>query len=292
MVALASCSLDHLGNIVSGGNAGNNSDNTSTFDEDVENPQGLEFFLKDDGTYAVGVGSAKYLSKIVIPTTYKGKAVTEIASFFADTDINRANSTIKEVVIPDTVTTIGEYAFYSCYSLTSVVIPDSVTSIGDYAFSHCSGLTSVVIPDSVTSIGDYVFSHCSGLTSVVIPDSVTSIGNGAFLSCYSLTSVVIPDSVTSIVYYAFSHCSSLTSVVIPDSVTSIGYYAFSHCSSLTSVVIPDSVTSIGDSAFYYCSSLTSIKYRGTREEWKAISKSFGWNSNIGNYTLTFNYDGE
>ena len=187
-----------------------------------------------------------------------------------------------DIEIPDTVTSIGNYAFNDCESLTSVVIPDSVTSIGSSAFGGCSSLTSVVIGDSVTSIGSSAFWDCYNLTNVEIPDSVTSIGSSAFYYCSSLTSVEIPDSVTSIGYEAFCYCSSLTSVEIGDSVTSIGYqtfygcsslasveigdsvtsigqYAFAHCSSLTSVVIPNSVTSIGYGAFEDCSSLTSVE---------------------------------
>ena len=160
--------------------------------------------------------------------------------------------------IPDSVTSIGSYAFSFCTSLTSVTIPDSVTSIGEWAFNYCRSLTSVTIPNSVTIIGDSAFSNCKSLTSVAIPDSVTSIGSYAFDHCTSLTSVTIPDSVTSIGGSAFRGCSSLTSVAIPNSVTIIGDDAFRGCSSLTSVTIPDSVTSIGDGAFASCTSLTGI----------------------------------
>ena len=163
-----------------------------------------------------------------------------------------------DVVIPNSVTVIGESAFSWCSSLTSVSIPNSVTSIGDEAFFYCSRLTSVSIPDSVTSIGTSAFSGCSRLTSVSIPDSVTSIGTSAFSGCSRLTSVTIPNSVTSIGESAFERCDSLTSVTIPNSVTSIGVSAFYGCSSLTGVTIPNSVTSIGGSAFSGCSSLTSV----------------------------------
>ena len=195
--------------------------------------------------------------------------------------------------IPNSVTRIGDSAFYYCTSLTSVTIPDSVTSIGYDAFYGCKSLTSVTIPDSVTSIGFSAFSWCTSLTSVTIPDSVTSIGEYAFYYCEFLTSVTIPDSVTSIGDGAFAWCTSLTDIwvaegnshyssdasgvlfnkdkttlvqcpgafreyTIPDSVTSIGEQAFMGCTSLTSVTIPDGVTSIGSSAFDDCRSLTSV----------------------------------
>ncbi len=179
---------------------------------------------------------------------------------------------------------ICDRAFYLCSSLAEVVIPNSVTSIGDRAFSRCSSLAEVVIPNSVTSIGDRAFSRCESLTEVVIPNSVVCINGNPFkdwngnLECLSpsfvyednilfnkdksriisfrnqkLTSYVIPNSVTSIGEFAFFRCKSLTEVVIPNSVTSIGKFAFSRCESLTEVVIPDSVTSIGDYAFSMCS---------------------------------------
>ena len=165
---------------------------------------------------------------------------------------------VTDLVIPNSVTSIGNYAFCFCDGLTSITIPNSVTSIGDYAFSNCSGLTSITIPNSVTSIGGGAFQYCSGLTSITIPNSVTTIGDDAFGGCSGLTSVTIPNSVTTIGNWAFHNCFSLTSITIPNSVTSIGEWAFRGCSDLTSITIPNSVTSIGNGAFDDCSGLTSI----------------------------------
>ena len=192
------------------------------------------------------------------------------------TAISYFGETPKEIIIPDSVTSISDRAFSGCSSLTSITIPDSVTSIGDYAFYCCRNLTNITIPDSVTSIGNDAFHGCPiekatipslaisyvynynnyyvdnyNLKEVVIT-SGESIGDNAFYGCSSLTSITIPDSVTSIGDFAFDGCTSLTSITIPDSVTSIGDYAFSGCSSLTSITIPDSVTSIGGSAFSGC----------------------------------------
>ena len=202
------------------------------------------------------------------------------------------NSEVTNLVIPNSVTSIGNYAFEGCSGLTSVTIPNSVTEIGNSAFYNCSGLTgSLTIPNSVTTIGGGAFQSCSGLTSVTIGNSVTAIGGYAFNGCSGLTSVTIPNSVTTISNSAFSGCSGLASIIvetgntkydsrgncnaiietetntliagckntiIPNSVTSIGNQAFQGCSGLTSVTIPNSVTAIGDNAFYNCSGLTAI----------------------------------
>jgi len=170
---------------------------------------------------------------------------------------------------------------------TNYTIPDSVTNIGNYAFYSCDSLASITIPNSVTSIGDYAFYSCDSLASITIPNSVTSIGDSAFRYCHSLASITIPDSVTSIGDSAFSGCASLASITIPNSVTSIGSSAFKDCASLASITIPDSVTRIGDDAFYNCDKLTSVYYGSNEEEWNAISIGT-FNFSLHNALIHFN----
>ena len=181
------------------------------------------------------------------------------------------------IVLPNSVTSIGNGAFVGCTGLTSITIPNSVTSIGNTTFKGCSGLTSVTIPNSVTSIGNSAFSGCSGLTSITIPNSVTSIGGSAFYGCSGLTSVTIPNSVTSIGDGAFDECSGIASVtwnaknsngcnfgtqvesfVFGDEVEVIPESLCSGMNKLSSLTIPNSVTSIGEIAFLNCSNLTSV----------------------------------
>ena len=167
---------------------------------------------------------------------------------------------------------------YAEASGTTYNIPESVTTIGNSAFYNCTSLTSVSIPDSVTTIGNAAFCGCTSLTSVNIPESVTTIGNDAFDSCESLTSANIPDSVTTIGNSAFYYCTSLTSITIGNSVTTIGDYAFRICSSLTSVTIPDSVTTIGNEAFYDCKNLKYVYCKATTPPALGGSDVFDYNA--------------
>ena len=298
-----------------------------TCDNPITGSEGVVYFLSSDGTYAEVADYTGDSTRVIIASEYMGVPVTRIS------DEAFKEKTITSIMLPSTIISIDDYAFYSCSKLTSIAIPDSVTSIGDDAFYYCSGLTSVTIGNGVQSIGSYAFYGCSKLTSITIPDSVTSIGEDAFngctglieknngasyvgnilidydnsattleiregtviianyalSSCSKLRTVVLPDSVKTIGEYAFYNCSELTSITIPDRITSIGDYAFKGCTGLTSITIPDSVTSIGSSAFSGCTSLTSIKYRGTEEQWKAISKGSMWSYNTGSYTITYKY---
>ena len=161
-------------------------------------------------------------------------------------------------------------------------IPDSVTSIGDYAFAWCSSLISITIPDSVTAIGAFTFEECINLVEfrgkfaedngrvLVVDGALEAVAPAGLTGDY-----YIPNSVTSIGDWVFWGCSSLTSVTIPDSVTTIGERAFSYCSSLTSVTIGDSVTTIGEGAFSGCHSLTSVYCKAITQP-TAILDDFGY----------------
>ena len=173
---------------------------------------------------------------------------------------------ITNLVIPNSVTNIGDYAFEGCWGLTSITIPNSVTSIGNNVFFDCSSLFSVTIPNSVTSIGDGAFGDCNSLTSVHISDlsrwcdisfkvfssNPLSFAHHLYIDGKEITNLVIPNGVTTINSYAFYGCSGLTSITIPNSVTSIRDNAFGGCNGLTSLTIPNSVTDIGAYAFYDC----------------------------------------
>ena len=159
--------------------------------------------------------------------------------------------------IPNSVTSIGDKAFYNCSSLTSVTIGNGVTSIGDYAFCNAA-LTSIVVPDNVTFIGKGAFSDMEEtLKSAVIGSGVKEL-NATFVECMSLESVILSEGLETIGDEVFNGCNSLNSVNIPHSVTSIGYAAFAGCLPLESIVIPSGVTTIGEYAFGFCISLTTV----------------------------------
>ena len=165
---------------------------------------------------------------------------------------------LNTIVIPNSVTTIGQLAFNSCTGLQKVTIGNSVTTIGERAFSECRGLQKVTIGNSVTTIGKFAFTSCTGLQKVTIGNSVTAIGYGAFDSCSGLTEITIPNAVTTIGVWAFSSCTGLTEVTIPNSVTTIEGYAFTRCTGLKTVTIGNSVTTIEDGAFNGCTQMESV----------------------------------
>ena len=203
---------------------------------------------------------------------------------------------VTDLIIPDGVTSISKYAFYSCTGITSITVPDAVMSFGVSAFANCSGLNSIylsdlskwcsstfsdslsnpiryaksiylngvlvselIIPAEVTQISDYAFVGCSAITRVQIADgTVSNIGQYAFSGCSALSNVNIGNGVESIGEYAFSDCTELAAIALPDSITAVSDYMFYQCNALRSVALSEHVLSIGRYAFSGCSQLTSI----------------------------------
>ena len=183
---------------------------------------------------------------------------------------------VTEIVVPNTITSINDYAFSDCVDLISISLPRTVKSIGAAAFEKCKKLQSIIIPDGLTSIGDAAFEDCEMLKSITIPENVTSIGTKAFLGCDSLSicwnakkcssnqlgfgvkSCIFGDSVEYIPPKLLQGINSLVSVTLPKGLTVIEDKFFQNCTSLSSVTIPNSVLEIGSYAFKNCTSLTSI----------------------------------
>ncbi len=183
---------------------------------------------------------------------------------------------------------VGANLFFNGEIASDITLPDSVTSIGNYAFYACRSLTKITIGDSVVSIGSEAFCDCDLLTNVIIGNGETSIGDSAFCDCDSLKNVILGNGLISIGRSAFYSCDSLVNITIPNSVTSISDYSFSYCNSLKNVTLGNGLISIGGSAFFVCNSLTSFNFEGTIEQWNTI-KAF--DLLIGSYTI-YCTDGE
>lgn len=196
-------------------------------------------------------------------------------------DLSFCETALTDVVLPETIDTIGCNAFYACWDLRSIELPQHLTTIDYRAFQYCRNLTSIHLPESLTLLGNCAFEG-SGLTSITLPNSLTSIGNAvfmetylttvmfsnsitsigslAFYGCTKLTSIILPESLTSIEECAFEGCTALTSIKFPETLISIEKNAFSRCTNLTSIELPESLTSIEEKTFYQCSALNSVKF--------------------------------
>ena len=190
-------------------------------------------------------------------TTYPENELPQYS--FRNIALSPGTILLKSIILPNTITSIGDYAFQHCRSLAAITIPNTVKSINVGAFGSCYGLVNVSIPNSVTTIGSYAFSACSYLPKISIPNSVTSIGDNAFSYCRSLSNLALSNSITSIESYTFYNCP-LSAVSIPNKVTKIGNSAFYNCSTFTDLNIPNSVTSIEANAFYNCSSILNLTF--------------------------------
>ena len=273
------------------------------------------------------------LTKIIIPRSvvnlngnpfraWDGNLHNESKAFIYENQVlfNKDKTTLiayrskeKNYIIPNSVTYIGNDAFFDCKSLTSINIPNSVTNIGDRAFYNCVSLTGINIPDNVVNIGYGAFYNCESLTNINIPNSVTNIGDYVFSRCSSLVNINIPNSVTNIGDYVFFGCESLTKIIIPSSVVNMNGNPFcgwngklyneskefiyehqvlfnkdrttliAYISNDTNCIIPYGVTNIGDRAFWKCKSLNNIKIPNSVTN--IGNKAFSWCESLTNINI-------
>lgn len=194
------------------------------------------------------------LYDIEIPTELGGCTVTGLGEYSFSGYLSAAQSNepyqfgrnIHSVTIPQSVTSIGDYAFSHCEKMDSLTINDATTSIGSWAFDECYKLTTLSLGKNITTIGDYAFLDCHKLDNVTIPQSVTSIGKSAFYRCYALTTLSLGENIEKIGSYAFAECGHLTNVTIPEKVKTIEPYTFGWCTSLKYITLPAGLTSFKD----------------------------------------------
>jgi len=192
-------------------------------------------------------------------------------------------------VLPDDLTTVGQYAFYYCSNLALTSLPRGITSIGYYAFANYSNLALTSLPSGITGMGDYAFYHCTNLALTSLPSGITYIGVAAFNRCSNLALTSLPSGVTNIEYMAFYYCTNL--VKLKCWCTSLGQEAFENCTGLTKIWIPSTCITISaysatSSPFYGCTNVVIYT--------NASNKLAGWNT-YWNYTgdstqATVNYN--
>ena len=200
------------------------------------------------GTYAFSNDSS--LTNVIIPNT-----VANIGDGAFD------YTGLTSVTIPDSVVSLGNFAFRNCVGLTNITLGNGITNIPDFEFDDCISLPSISIPNSVARIGQHSFYGCNNLAGLSIPSSVTSIGDGAFAWCPSLTNISIPNSVVDFGADEFLACTALTNATLPNGLTNIPG-TFSGCSSLRSIIVPSTVMSVETAAFTSCGSLTGVYFEG------------------------------
>ena len=237
---------------------------TRFFDE----ASGLYYNITSNSTVEVTYGQwhfNTYVGDIIVPSTVDYEGVTYTVTAIGEIAFGGCEGQLNSVIVPNTVTTIGESAFASSPHLSLVILPNSIESFGQGAFARCYGLTSLHLPEGFTTISENMFFDCMGLTTLEIPSSVTRIEKSAFEMSY-ITHINIPESVTYIGESAFKSCTRLTSIDIPNSVTEIGPRAFYYCLELQSAHLPETLGMIPESLFERCPSLSSIDIPATVTE--------------------------
>ncbi len=201
-----------------------------------------------------GTGQETYLA-----TTYPAGEIPEFAFKIYDS-WSDSKVVLKNIILPDSLVSVGKFAFSDCATLRNFEFPPFVTTLKDYAFESCYGLTSLKIPGTIKTFGSGVFYDCDGMTSVQFQQGAAATGTGMFENCYRLAEVTLPETLVTIGDATFKSCPNLAEVILPAKVKNIGNSAFYSCSKLARINIPDSVATVGNAVFYQCTELTGMAF--------------------------------
>ena len=244
------------------------------------------YFLNEDGkSYYVHRFKDRSMTNVVVDATYSGLPVTKIGDNAFYWRGEKDYCKITNIVLPDSITEIGEYAFRNCLDLESITIPSGVTVINEGTFFDCQSLKYVNGCESITELADVAFQCCYSLESVSFPN-VKNIGGGVFAQCSSLVSVQLPEEVESMGSGVFTLCTNLTTVSLPKG-ASAPSYTFDYCSNLTSITLPNDITELQPYFIHRCDNLIDIYFAGTKEEWNYLESNshYTWRMNHGVYGL-------
>lgn len=239
----------------------------------------IEELALPDGLETIGAAAFRdsYIKELTIPESLKNLGTTTFANcryltkvhFLTDKileipdDAFSGCSSLETVNIPESVTSIGAYAFRETTILSDISLPTGVTKIGNYCF-YKSGITSIIIPEGVTELDGQMFYGCRRLKNIKLPVNLKFIGEQLFRDCQALETISIPNAITTIPEYCFRDCFALKDVTFPTSLTSIDKSAFSDCRSLVAITLPEGLKTIGNEAFFNCK-ITALNLPSTLE---------------------------
>lgn len=208
----------------------------------------IKYYI-ENGEATIAVQDENLSGDIVIPESisYNGNNYVVIRA----TNGAFQNTDITSIILPNSITALGNICFRFCHNLTSVKLPDNITSLGDETFMTCSKLSVIELPKKLISLGQYCFMNCN-ITKLTLPNSITNLGNNCFQSCENLETITLPQNITNLPAYCFNDCKKLSKITLHEGIVSLGERCFAGCSSLTSIKLPKSINKITGSTLYGC----------------------------------------
>lgn len=264
---------------------------------DSSSPDEMEYIVNDNQKTCTVTGTRYYANwALNIPEEIDGYIVTGIAEgAFKESDM-------RLVILPDTIETIGEYAFYKCESLSRMNLPSAVSVIGDYAFYGCTHWKNAIIPSNAHTIGIAAYAACFDIKEINVPASVINIGDMAFSGCSRLVNIIVDEanplwrSVDGVLYskdmktiYSYPLGRKNEVFTIPEGVENIHYKAFALNTKLTKINLPSTIKTIGEEVFIAAPTIKMgieiLNYTGSVEMWKSVSKPQNWGGYSSNFVI-------